>query len=212
MKTMWTWIGKGGALMYPIIFCSILAFAIFIERFYYLYKAKIVMDKFMVEVLNVLRRNRIMEALDMCDKVQSPMARILKAGIIKHDRTRSELRETIKDTAIHEVPVLEKNLSVLATIVHITPLLGLLGTVIGMVRTFQVIQEKSQALQPVNPGDLAGGIWQALLATAAGLCVAVPAYVAYNYLASRVDSFVSDMEKNAIDLVNVFTQRETITK
>ena len=153
-----------------------------------------------------------MEALDMCDKVQSPMARILKAGIIKHDRTRSELRETIKDTAIHEVPVLEKNLSVLATIVHITPLLGLLGTVIGMVRTFQVIQEKSQALQPVNPGDLAGGIWQALLATAAGLCVAVPAYVAYNYLASRVDSFVSDMEKNAIDLVNVFTQRETITK
>ncbi len=209
---MWTWIGKGGALMYPIIFCSILAFAIFIERFYYLYKAKIVMDKFMVEVLNVLRRNRIMEALDMCDKVQSPMARILKAGIIKHDRTRSELRETIKDTAIHEVPVLEKNLSVLATIVHITPLLGLLGTVIGMVRTFQVIQEKSQALQPVNPGDLAGGIWQALLATAAGLCVAVPAYVAYNYLASRVDSFVSDMEKNAIDLVNVFTQRETITK
>jgi len=209
---MWTLIQKGGPLLYLIVVCSVLAFAVLLERIYHLYKAKIDTDRFMHEIANVLRRNRIMEALDICDKTPGPIARILKSGIMKHDRPKTEIREAIEDTALHEVPSLEKNLGVLATIAHITPLLGLLGTVVGMVRAFQVIQEKATLLQPVNPGDLAGGIWEALITTVAGLSVAIPTYVAYNYLVSCVDGFVLDMEKSASDLVNILTQKETVTK
>jgi len=209
---MWSLIQKGGPLMYLIILCSVLAFAVILERLYHLYRARIDTGKFMEEIVSILRRNRVMEALNLCDKTPGPTARIVKAGIIKHDRPKTEIREAIEDTALHEVPLLEKNLGVLATIAHISPLLGLLGTVVGMVRAFQVIQEKATLLQPVNPGDLAGGIWEALVTTVAGLSVAIPAYVAYNYLVSRVDGLVLDMEKSASDLVNILTQKETVTK
>ena len=209
---MWSLIQKGGPLMYLIILCSVLAFAVILERLYHLYRAKIDTGKFMDEIASILRRNRVMEAINLCDKTPGPTARILKAGIMKHDRSKTEIREAIEDTALHEVPLLEKNLGVLATIAHISPLLGLLGTVVGMVRAFQVIQEKATLLQPVNPGDLAGGIWEALVTTVAGLSVAIPAYVAYNYLVSRVDGLVLDMEKSASDLVNILTQKTTVTK
>ncbi|GAG22375.1 unnamed protein product, partial [marine sediment metagenome] len=107
-------------------------------------------------------------------------------------------------------PLLGKNLGVLATIAHIAPLLGLLGTVVGMLKAFQVIEGKAMSMVPVNPGDLAGGIWEALITTVAGLSVAIPTYVAYNYLVSRVDSFVLDMEKSATELVNLLSdQRRT---
>jgi biopolymer transport protein ExbB len=204
---MWDLIQKGGPLMYLIILCSVLAFAVLLERLFRLYRARIDTGKFMDEISDILRRSRIMEALSLCDKTPGPIARILKAGIMKHDRTRAEIRESIEDAGLHEVPQLERNLGVLATIAHITPLLGLLGTVIGMVRAFQVIQEKATLLQPVNPGDLAGGIWEALITTVAGLSVAIPTYVAYNYLVSRVDGFVLDMERSATDIVNVLTQK-----
>ena len=95
----------------------------------------------------------------------------------------------------------------MATIAHIAPLLGLLGTVTGMIKSFQVIQMKAAAMAPVNPGDLAGGIWEALLATLAGLSVAIPTYVAYNYLISQVDGFIYDMEKSATDLTNLLSSR-----
>jgi biopolymer transport protein ExbB len=209
---MWSMIQKGGPLMYLIILCSVLAFSVLLERLYHLYRAKIDTSKFMDEITGILRRNRIMEALDLCDKTPGPIARILKAGIMKHDRSRLEIRETIEEAALYEVPKLEKNLGVLATIAHISPLLGLLGTVIGMVTAFQVIQEKTTLLQPVNPGDLAGGIWEALITTVAGLSVAIPTYVAYNYLVSRVGGLVLDMERSATDLVNILTQKETVTR
>jgi len=113
----------------------------------------------------------------------------------------------VEEAGLYEVPRLEKNMPALATVAHITPLLGLLGTVLGMVRCFQVIQDKATSLNPVSPGDLAGGIWQALLTTVAGLSVAIPTYVAYNYLINKVDGFVLDMEKSATDLINILTER-----
>jgi biopolymer transport protein ExbB len=108
---------------------------------------------------------------------------------------------------MHEVPRLEKNLNALATIAHISPLLGLLGTVTGMLRCFQIIQQKATTLNPVNPGDLAGGIWEALITTVAGLIVAIPTYVAYNYLVNQADNLVLDMETAATELINILSQR-----
>jgi biopolymer transport protein ExbB len=204
---MWEWIQKGGPIMYPIIFCSILALAIFLERMYHLHRAKTDTSKFMNEIAQVLRRNRIMEAIDMCERSPGPIGHILRAGILKHDRPRSEIREAIDDAGSNEIPRLEKNLNVMATVAHISPLLGLLGTVAGMVRAFQVIEQKATAFSPVNPGELAGGIWEALLTTVAGLCIAIPTYVAYNYLVSRVESIVLDMERSSTELINILTQK-----
>ena len=194
---------KGGPIMWPIFMCSIVAFTIVVERLIRLHQERIDTKTFMEQISKSLKRNKIMEALDLCDRTGGPIANILKAGILKHDRSRNEIREAIEDASIHEVPRLERNLPVLATIGHVAPLLGLLGTVTGLVNAFQVIESKATALNPVNPGDLAGGIWEALLTTVFGLCVAIPTYVAYNYLVSRVDGFVLDMERSATDLLNI---------
>jgi len=202
------WVQKGGPVMYPIILCSILAFTIVIERLYHLRRAKIDTRKFMDEIANILRRNKIMDAVELCDKTPGPIPYILKAGIMKHDRPRAEIKEAIEDAGLYEVPRLEKNVTVLAIIAHIAPLLGLLGTVTGMVRCFQTIQQKSTAFHPVSPGDLAGGIWEALITTVAGLSVGIPTLVAYNYFVNRISNFVLDMEKAAIDLVNMLTQKK----
>jgi len=198
---------RGGPVMWVIFLCSVIALAVVIERIFQLRRSGIDSDKFMNKISNLLKRNKILEAIEMCNQTPGPFPQVMKAGILKHDRSRPEIREAIEDAATGEIPSLEKNLNVLATIAHITPLLGLLGTVIGMLSCFQIIEQKSTALQPVNPRDLAGGIWQALLATVFGLCVAIPTYVAYNYLASKVNGFITDMEKNATDLVNLLSAR-----
>ena len=206
---MWMLIVKGGPLMFLILTSSVIALAVVVERLWHLRRAKINTELFMEDIAETLRRNKIMDAIDKCNAMPGPIAHILKAGIMKHDRPRSEIKEAIEDAGLHEVPRLEKNLGVLATIAHISPLLGLLGTVTGMVRAFQVIEQKAVALMPVNPGDLAGGIWEALITTVAGLSVAIPTYVAYNFLVSKVDGFVLEMEKSATDLVNILgTKRE----
>lgn len=204
---MWELMQKGGPMMYLIILLSILAFGVVIERIYHLTKARIDADKFMDGITNVLKRNKIIEAIEMCNATPGPIAHIIKAGILKHDRTKAEIKEAIDEAAQLEIPRLEKHFPILATIAHIAPLLGLLGTVSGMIRSFQVIQMKAVSMAPVNPGDLAGGIWEAMLATIAGLSVAIPTYVAYNYLVSQVDSLVYDMERSATDLVNLLSSR-----
>ena len=202
---MWDLIQKGGPMMYLIILSSVLAFCVVMERIYHLNRARIDADKFMDDIMNVLKRNKIIEAMEMCNKTPGPIAHIIKAGILKHDRSKPEIKDALEEAAELEIPRLEKHLPILATIAHITPLLGLLGTVTGMIKSFQVIQEKAISMVPVNPGDLAGGIWEALLATLAGLSVAIPTYVAYNYLVSQVDALVYDMEKSATDLVNLLS-------
>jgi len=202
---MWDIVQKGGPMMYLIILSSILAFGVVIERIYNFNRARIDANKFMDDIIKVLKRNKIIEAIEMCNATPGPIAHIIKAGILKHDRSKSEIREAVEEAAQLEIPRLEKHLPILATIAHITPLLGLLGTVTGMIKSFQVIQQKALAMAPVNPGDLAGGVWEALLATLAGLAVAIPTYVAYNYLVSQVDSLVYDMERSATDLVNLLS-------
>src|SRR3989344_4528897 len=204
---MWEFMQKGGPIMWPILLCSVIAFAIVIERLIRLRQEQIDTKAFMEQISRSLKRNKIMEALDLCERTGGPIAAILKAGILKHDRPRNEIREAIEDASIHEVPRLERNLPVLATVAQVAPLLGLLGTVTGLLAAFQVIEAKSTALNPVNPGDLAGGIWEALLTTVFGLCVAIPTYVAYNYLVSRVDGFVLDMERSATDLLNILGEK-----
>jgi len=199
---------KGGPIMALIIICSVIALTIIIERLINLHRAKIDTQEFLDKIKAILRKDNIMQALQLCDNTPGPIAHIIKAGVLKHDRSRSEIRESIDDAASHEVPRLEKNIKILATIAHIAPLLGLLGTVTGMVEAFQVLEQKATILNPINPSDLAGGIWEALLTTVAGLSIAIPAFIAYNYLVSRIEGFVLDMETSSTHLVEVLTNRK----
>jgi biopolymer transport protein ExbB len=203
---MWQIFLKGGPLMWPILLCSVFALAIIIERIWYMRKIQIDTRQFLNRILDKMKRHQIKEALEICEMRRNPISRILKAGILKYDRGRQQIKEAIEDAALYEEPHLEKNMTALATIAHISPLLGLLGTVVGLVRCFQVIQAKSTTLQPVSPGDLAGGIWEALLTTVAGLIVAIPAFVVYNYLVSRINNFILEMEKASTELVNFLTE------
>lgn len=203
---LWQIFLAGGPVMWPILLCSVFGFAIIIEKAVHLYKIRIDAQKFLSEILDKMKHHQVKEALELCDNTKVPVSRILKAGILKYDRKREEIKEAIEDASLYEVPRLEKNLTALATIAHISPLLGLLGTVTGMVKCFQTIQAKATSFHPVSPGDLAGGIWEALLTTVAGLVVAIPTFVVYNYLVSRINSAVLDMEKAATELVNFLTE------
>jgi len=203
---LWQVFIAGGPVMWPILLCSVFALAIILEKFWHLHKIEIDTRQFLDKILELVKHHKIKEALQLCDTTPSPIAHILKAGILKYDRTREEIKEAIEDASLYEIPKLEKNLSTLATLAHVSPLLGLLGTVTGMVRCFQTIQIKATSLHPVSPGDLAGGIWEALLTTVAGLIVAIPTFVAYNYLVNRVNNFILEMEKASTELVNFLTE------
>jgi biopolymer transport protein ExbB len=149
-----------------------------------------------------LKKKKISEAIKICDSFKSPISEILKAGILKYDRGKETIEEAMEDKSLYQIPKLEKNLTALATIAHVSPLLGLLGTVTGMVRCFQTIQLKASSFGPISPGELAGGIWEALLTTVFGLIVAIPTFIFYNYFVSRVNNFILEMERASTELVN----------
>ena len=203
---MWQLFLKGGPVMWPILLCSTFAFVIILEKFWYLHKIRIDSRDFLSKIFDKMKRHQVKEALSVCDNTKSPISGILKAGILKYDRSREQIKEAIEDASLYEVPHLERNLTTLATIAHISPLLGLLGTVTGMVRCFYTIQIKATSLAPVSPGDLAGGIWEALLTTVFGLIVAIPTFVAYNYLVSRINNVILEMERASTELVNFLTE------
>jgi biopolymer transport protein ExbB len=196
---------KGGPLMILIGLCSVLAIAVFLERLFHFRRAQIDTEKFMNGIRNLLKKKSYIEAISICEETPGPVAAVLKAGIYKHDRGKEHAKEAMENTSHYEIPRLEKNLIVLSTIAQIAPLIGLLGTVTGMIKAFMTIQAKAGF---VNPGDLAQGIWEALIVTAGGLVVAIPAFVAYNYLAQRVTNFVVDMEKSSTELVEMLSSEE----
>ena len=204
--SIWQVFLAGGPVMWPILLCSVFALAIILEKFWYLHKISIDTQEFLKKILDKMKHHDTKEALSICDNAKSPVANILKAGILKYDRPRPQIIEAIEDASLYEIPKIEKNLNALATIAHVSPLLGLLGTVTGMVRCFQTIQAKATSFHPVSPGDLAGGIWEALLTTVAGLIVAIPTFIAYNYLVSRINHFILEMEKASTELVNFLTE------
>ncbi len=202
----WSLIKSGGPIMAPIILCSVFALGIVIEKLLHFAFIKTNVPRLKRQVFDYIRNNRIKESIELCNTNNSPVAKILKAGILKFGASREEIKESMEDVSLFEIPKLESRLSALATIAHISPLLGLLGTVTGMTASFHTIQVRAASLNPVTPGDLAGGIGEALLTTVAGLMVAIPTFVAYNYFVHRTNHFVLEMERGATELVNFICQ------
>lgn len=202
----WSLIKSGGPIMAPIILCSIFALGIVIDKLLYFAFIKTNVPRLKRKVFDNIKNNKIKESIEVCDASHSPVAKIMKAGILKFGASREEIKENMEDASLFEVPKLESRLSALATIAHISPLLGLLGTVTGMTASFHTIQVRAASLNPITPGDLAGGIGEALLTTVAGLMVAIPTFVAYNYFVHRTNRFILEMERSATELVNYMCQ------
>ncbi|MCK5214716.1 MAG: MotA/TolQ/ExbB proton channel family protein [Candidatus Omnitrophica bacterium] len=203
---------SGGPIMIPIIICSIVALAIVLGKAIYFAQITVNPNDLKKHVFDMLKKNNLKGAINFCEASRSPIAKIIKAGILKYGDTRDSIKEAMEDVSLYEIPILEKRFTALATIAHVTPLLGLLGTVTGMTASFHTIQVRAASLNPVTPGDLAGGIGEALLTTVAGLLVAIPTFVAYNYLVSRVNHFVLEMEHAATELVNFLCHMSETSK
>ncbi|MBI3850919.1 MAG: MotA/TolQ/ExbB proton channel family protein [Verrucomicrobia bacterium] len=193
-------LSNGGPMLWLILVTSAVAVVVFVERVLHYHRAQINSTEFLNGVRNVLKRENVVEALSICDATPGPVARLVKTAILNRDHGRERVRESLDDAGLAEVPRLEEKLNLLATIAQIAPLLGLLGTVLGFITMFSQMEAKGLN---ANVADLSNGIWQALICTAAGLAVAIPSYAGYNYLVSRVNDIVLDMEKAATEIVNI---------
>lgn len=189
---------KGGILMWPILFCSIISVAIILERLYHFHRIRINIPEFFTTIRGLLQKKKVEEALNLCQKTLAPIARILACGIQNHKKDVQDQEKSISRVGSWEVRGLEKHLRGLAIIGNITPLIGLLGTVVGMIKAFAKIQELGGS---VDASVLAGGIWEALLTTAAGLTVAIPTLVAYHYFEGKIDNMSCWMKEVASELL-----------
>ncbi|HKK02609.1 MAG TPA: MotA/TolQ/ExbB proton channel family protein [Gammaproteobacteria bacterium] len=191
-------IRAGGWLMLPIILCSVIAVAITLERLWTLQRRRVLPKDLAMRVWEWARDRQLDQKHLGILSGNSPMGRVLAAGLANRHQSREVLKEIVQDTGRHVVHELERYLNALGTIAAITPLLGLLGTVIGMVKVFTAITTAGVG----NPTVLAGGISEALITTAAGLSVAIPSLIAYRYLRGQVDARVIEMEKEAMKLID----------
>jgi biopolymer transport protein ExbB len=189
--------------MWLIMLAAAIALATFIERVLYCHQSQINSAEFLNGVRTVLKRDNVVEAIAICDATPSPVSRIVKTAILNRDRGRDRVREAVEEAGLTEVPRLEEKLNLLATIAQIAPLLGLLGTILGFMDIFSKVQEAGLY---AHLEQLSHGIWQALICAAAGIAVAIPVHAGYNYLVSRINKIVLDMERAAAEIVNIVTE------
>ena len=197
---MFEFLLKGGPLMWPIALCSVISVAIIVERFIWFYRMRARIPNISSRVKSLLQDGKSGGALKLCESVNDPISHILAIGIHIRRRTLEEKERIIARAGSRIIRQQDKNLRILAIIANVTPLLGLLGTVTGMIRAFMKIQELGGR---VDAPVLAGGIWEALITTAAGLSVAIPAIVAYHYFEGRVDNIASEMKEASSELIEL---------
>jgi biopolymer transport protein ExbB len=198
-----TLIANGGPVIWLILIAAAIAIAVFIERALHCHRAQINSTEFLNGVRNVLKRDNVVEAISICDATPGPVARLVKTAILNRDKGRERVREAVEEAGQLEVPLLEEKLNLLATIAQIAPLLGLLGTIVGFMEIFGQLQEAGLYAQV---GQLSHGVWKALICSAAGIAVAIFAHAGYNYLFSRVNKIVLDMERASGEIVNIVTE------
>ncbi len=196
---------KGGPITWIIFGLGLVSLVMIIERALYFHRVQINVPEFMKGVINVLKRNNIIEAISICDDTPGPVAQILKAAILRSNKGKKGMRQAVEEAGLAEIPRLEKSLRALAGIAYVAPLLGLLGTVIGMITLFQSMEQSGSF---VDTKTLAAGIWQALLSTAAGLTVAIPCHGFYNFFVSRIDHFILEMEKASSELTYFLNENQ----
>jgi biopolymer transport protein ExbB len=189
---------QGGPVFLVIMVCGVVAFLVFIERALHLHRARIKSDDFLKGIMNILKRNNITEALAICEETPGPVAYVVKTAVLHRNDNRETLRSAVDDAGVSEISRMERRLVVVSSVAQIAPLLGLLGTVLGMVDSLLIMQHK---LPLLASGDVLSGLMIALITTSAGLLVAIPCYVAFNLLVIKIDRIVLDMERASSEIV-----------
>jgi len=193
-------IQAGGPVMYPLALCAVIAVTVMIERFITIHRAFTDNEALSEQVREHLMAGRVNDALAVCDQHPGPVAGLLASGIRNRNMDSDTIERTMEELALRETPLLYRHLGVLDTIITIAPLLGLLGTVTGMIKSFNVVGS-AQGLN--NPNAITGGVAEALLATATGLAIAIVTLIGYNYLSEEVKKIIADMEIRATQLMNI---------
>jgi len=204
-ETFMKFMFDGGPVMWFLLGFSIVAVAVIIERALVLRKAKINVNEFLAKLRKALIVNKsIRDAIKICEQYRGPLASIMKAGLLKYGQPKEDIEKTIETAALHEMGRLEKRLMILSSVANVAPLLGFFGTVSGMISSFEALAEQGLS----NPGAVAAGISEALITTAAGLIVAIPVQLAYNYFMSAINKSVRDIETSTNMLLETFGEME----
>ena len=201
---MWNLMGAGGPVAWGLLACGLVGLFVFLERLFNLHRAQMGVDDFLKGVYTILKRGNTAEAATMCEEAPGPVARLALAAVLHAGDDPHDLARAIEDAGLEEIPRMERGLGCLATLARVMPLLGLLGTVLGLM---EMLWAMRKAGPMAEAADLTGGLWEALAATALSLALAVLLYGAYNFLVGRVESLLLDMERSASSLANFMRQR-----
>lgn len=201
---LWNYFSQGGPMMWPLLACSILGLVYIIERSIAYYRVKGDTPEIVSEIRDSLLRHELRHSIEVCETYDHPVAITLKAGLLRYGKSHEEIEKAMESVALHEVSKLEKGLWILATVANIAPLFGFLGTVTGMIGSFEALAEVGLG----NPEAVAGGISEALITTATGLMIALPVQAAYNYFNNKVSQFALDMEISSSVLLETFNEIE----
>lgn len=189
---------QGGLIAWIIVGCGMAALILFLERLLSLHRARIKSEDFIAGICNNLRRGNVNEALAICDDTPGPVAVIVRAAILNRQADKESIRTAIENAGRTEISRMERRLSLLATVAQVAPIFGLLGTVLGLIKSLQAMKLAAPLVQPV---DVMSGLMQALVTTAVGLAVAAPCYIAFSFLVGKVEKIVIDMERSASDII-----------
>lgn len=191
----------GGPILWVILGSGLVALCVFVERAVHLHRARIRAEDFLKGIFNILKRDNTAEALAICEDTPGPVSHIVKTAILHRKDRKEDIRTAVEDASLSEISRMERRLVVVATVAQVAPLLGLLGTVIGMVESLLIMQKEEPLIQSAH---VLGGLMRALISTGAGLMVAIPCYVAFNLLVVKIDRIVLDMERTASEIVAFF--------
>lgn len=186
--------------------CSVLSFTIFIERLLHLNKSEVDTNAFIVNMRQAIKDNNIVEAVGVCEKTGGPIGNIIKAGLIKHNRGKEQIEHSMEIAGLTEIAQLERNAKILSIIGYIAPLIGLLGTVLGFIQAFS--EMRMSGLVDISATRIGEAMEYALVTTAAGLVVAIPSILAYNYIVSRVEGFILEIQTTSSEVVDLLVDRE----
>ena len=192
---------QGNFILYIIGGCSILSVCIFIERCLFLHRAEMDTNKFVIGLRRFIKDGNIIEAIRVCEDCEGTISKIVKSGLLRHDRAKDQIEGAMEVAGLTEISRLEKNAKILSIIAHITPLIGLLGTVLGFIQAFSEMRQTG--LMDVSTTRIGEAMEYALMTTAAGLVVAIPTVVGYNYVVSRIESLVLEMQTTSSEIVDL---------
>ena len=186
--------------------CSIVSFAVFIERFLHLRRSEIDTNKFIIDLRKSIQDGNLVEAIQTCESNKGTISNIVKAGLVKHNRPKEQIENAMEVTGLIEIAQLEKNAKILSIIAHIAPLIGLLGTVLGFIQAFS--EMRASGLVDISATRIGEAMEYALVTTAAGLVVAIPSILAYNFIVSRVEGFILEIQTTSSEIVDLLVHRE----